>query len=156
MQPVPFYLYLPSFIPVIFMDDTTRIHEIETLVREMNRCWAAGWHEEQFRQFIHPDAVAIVPTSPGRLEGRDAYIAGWRDFALATVIHEWKETDYKVQLYAGGKCAVVTYFFSITFTMGTQKQTMQGRDMFFLVKEGRKWLVAADQFSPEPPQAGPA
>jgi ketosteroid isomerase-like protein len=61
-----------------------------------------------------------------------------------------------VQLYAGGKCAVVTYFFSITFAMGTAKQTMQGRDMFFLVKEGRKWLVAADQFSPEPPQAGSA
>jgi len=29
---------------------------------------------------------------------------------------------------------------------------MQGRDMVFLVKEGRRWLVAADQFSPEPPQ----
>jgi hypothetical protein len=43
-----------------------------------------------------------------------------------------------------------SYFFSITFAMGAQKQTMQGRDMFFLVKEGRRWLVAADQFSPEP------
>jgi hypothetical protein len=61
-----------------------------------------------------------------------------------------------VQLHAGGKSAVVTYFYSITFAMGTAKQTMRGRDMFFLVKEGRKWLVAADQFSPEPPQAGSA
>jgi hypothetical protein len=26
--------------------------------------------------------------------------------------------------------------------------------MLFLVKEVRKWLVAADQFSPEPRQAG--
>jgi hypothetical protein len=59
-----------------------------------------------------------------------------------------------VQLYAGGKSAVVTYFFSITCAMGTAKQTMQGRDMLFLVKEVRKWLVAADQFSPEPRQAG--
>ena len=77
-------------------------------------------------------------------------LPGGGAFAEAAVIHEWKETDHKVQLYAGGKCAVVTYFFSITFAMGTQKQTMQGRDMFFLVKEGRKWLVVADQFSPEP------
>jgi hypothetical protein len=132
------------------MDDTARIREIETMIRDMNRCWTAGWHEEQFRHYIHPDAVAIVPTTPGRLEGQDVYVAGWRGFAEATVIHEWKETDLKVQLYAGGKSAVVTYFFSITFAMGTQKQTMKGRDMFFLVKEGRKWLVAADQFSPEP------
>lgn len=136
------------------MDDSVRIREIETMVREMNRCWTAGWHEEPFRQYIHPDAVAIVPTTPGRLEGRDAYVAGWRGFAEAAVIHEWKETDHTVQLYARGKCAVVTYFFSITFAMGTVKQTLQGRDMFFLVKKGRKWLVAADQFSPEPPQTG--
>jgi ketosteroid isomerase-like protein len=136
------------------MDNTARTHEIETMIREMNRCWTTGWHEEQFRQYIHPDAVAIVPTTPGRLEGRDAYIAGWREFAEAAVIHEWKETDHKVQIYAGGKCAVVTYFFSIMFAIGTVKQTMQGRDMFFVVKEGRKWLIAADQFSPEPAGAG--
>jgi ketosteroid isomerase-like protein len=138
------------------MDDTARIREIEAMIRDMNRCWTAGWHEEQFRQYIHPDAVAVVPTTPGRLEGRDAYVAGWRGFAEAAVIHEWKETDHKVQIYAGVKCAVVTYFFSITFAMGSLKQTMQGRDMFFLVREGRKWLVVADQFSPEPPLAGSA
>ena len=156
MRPVPFYPFLPSYGAEIMMDDTVRIREIETRVREMNRYWTAGWHEEQFRQYIHPEAVAIVPTTPGRLEGRDAYVAGWRGFANAAVIHEWKETNYKVQLYAGGKCAVVTYFFSITFASGTAKQIMQGRDMFFLVKEGRKWLVAADQFSPEPREAGSA
>ncbi len=137
--------------------DTTKItHEIVTTIRAMNRSWTEGWHEEQFRQYIHPDAVAIVPATPGRLEGRDAYVAGWRGFAEAAVIHEWKETDHKVQIYAGGKSAVVTNFFSITFAMGAEKQTMQGRDMLFLVKEGRKWLVVADQFSPEPPEAGPA
>ena len=79
-----------------------------------------------------------MPTTPGRLEGRDAYIAGWPGFAQAVVIHEWRETDRKVQLYSGGKSAVVTYFFSITFSRGTNKQTMQGRDMVFLVKEARR------------------
>jgi hypothetical protein len=136
------------------MDDTARIREIETVVRDMNRCRTAGWHEEQFRRHIHPDAVAIIPATPGRLEGRDACVAGRRGFAETAVIHEWKENDHKVQLYAGGKSAVVAYFFSITWAMGTAKQTLQGRDMLFLVKEGRKWLIAADQFSPEPRQAG--
>ena len=132
------------------MDPTTEIHRIEMTIREMNRCWTASWNEAAFRQYIHPDAVAIVPTTPGRLEGQDAYVAGWRAFCEAAVIHEWRETDHKVQLYAGGKCAVVTYFFSLTFVMGGQKLTMQGRDMFFLAKERRMWLVVADQFSPEP------
>jgi ketosteroid isomerase-like protein len=48
-----------------------------------------------------------------------------------------QETDHKVQICAGGKAAFVTYLFAVTFTMDDQKQAMQGRDMFFLVKEGR-------------------
>lgn len=132
------------------MDNTAHTQKIVNTIKAMNRCWTASWNEPAFRQYIHPNAVAIVPTTPGRLEGQDAYVAGWRAFCEAAVIHEWRETDYKVQIYAGGKSAVVTYLFSISFVMGGQKLAMQGRDMFFLVKEGRKWLVVADQFSPEP------
>ncbi|WP_158303681.1 hypothetical protein [Methanosphaerula palustris] len=47
---------------------------------------------------------------------------------------------------------MVTYLFSITFVMGGQQQTMQGRDMFFLVHDGQQWLIVADQYSPEPMQ----
>jgi methionine salvage enolase-phosphatase E1 len=132
------------------MDRQKITDDILATVRAMNRCWTAGWHEEEFRQYIHPDAVAIVSATPGRLEGRDAYVAGWRGFCRAAVIREWKETDHRVRVYAGGKCAVATYFFCIRFATGGQEQIMRGRDMFFLVREGGRWLVAADQFSPEP------
>ncbi len=132
------------------MEIMKRSEEVLATIRAMNRYWTEGWNEEKFREYIHPDAVAIVPAISGRLEGQDAYIAGWRAFCEAAVIHEWRETDHKVQLYTGGKSAVVTYLFTITFMTGSQKQTMQGRDMFLLIKEGRKWQVVADQFSPEP------
>ena len=132
------------------MDETAEKQTIETTLRAMNRCWTESWNEPEFRKYIHPAAVAIVPTTPGRIEGKDAYVAGWRDFARAATIHSWNETDYTIQLYAAGQCAVATYLFTITFSMGGVVQTMKGRDMFFLVKEGQKWLVAADQFSPEP------
>ncbi len=132
------------------MDTTAQTETIVDTIKSMNRCWTAGWDEPAFRQYIHPDAVAIVPTTPGRLEGQDAYVAGWRAFVEAAVIHEWRETDHRVHIYSGGKSAVVTYLFTITFVTGVQKQTMQGRDMLFLVKAGRKWQVVADQFSPDP------
>lgn len=135
------------------MDTTALSTTLIDTIKAMNRCWTEGWHEEKFRQYIHPDAVAIVPGTPGRLEGQDAYVAGWRGFCEAAIIHEWRETDHKVRIYSGGKSAVVTYFFTITFAMGGQKMNLAGRDMFFLVKEGRKWLVAADQYSPEPGSA---
>jgi ketosteroid isomerase-like protein len=132
------------------MKDRISTNEIITFIREMNRSWTEGWHEDQFRRCIHKNAVAIVPTVPGRLEGHGAYVAGWQEFAEAVTIHEWKESGHQVQVYAGGKCAVVTYFFSITFTLGGVQQIMRGRDMFFLTKESERWLVVADQFSPEP------
>lgn len=132
------------------MDTATITTDILTTIRDMNRTWTTGWHEKEFRKYIHQDAVAVVPSVPGRLEGRDAYVAGWKGFALATTIHAWEESDHKVELFAGGQCAVATYFFTIDFTLGGVRQTMQGRDMFFLVKEGKMWLVAADQYSPEP------
>jgi ketosteroid isomerase-like protein len=134
------------------MDRKREHNEIESFVRAMNRIWTEAWDEEEFRRYIHPDAVAIVPTVPGRLEGRDAYVAGWRGFVDGTEIREWHETDHRILTYAGGTCAVVTYLFTIRFSMAGQPVTMQGRDMFFLVKEEGTWLVAADQFSPEPTQ----
>jgi ketosteroid isomerase-like protein len=45
---------------------------------------------------------------------------------------------------------VVTYLFTISFSTKGQDIVMKGRDMLFMVKEDGKWLVAADQFSPEP------
>jgi len=132
------------------MDTKKQYEEITSFIRAMNRCWTETWNEEEFRQYIQPGAVAIVPTTPGRLEGRDAYVAGWRDFVNATKIHAWTETDHRIQIYAASKCAVVTYLFSIRFEMGGQEQEMKGRDMLFLIREGKRWLVVADQFSPEP------
>ncbi len=131
------------------MDTETITTDILATIRDMNRAWTTGWHEEEFRQYIHEDAVAVVPSVPKRLEGRDAYVAGWRGFALAATIHSWQESDHKVEIVAGGRCSVVTYYFTIDFTLGGARQTMQGRDMFFLVKEGKKWLVVADHYSPK-------
>jgi len=132
------------------MDNSGLIREAEITIRSMNRCWTETWNETEFRKYIHPDAVAIVPSTPGRLEGQDAYVAGWKSFVETTRVHDWIETDHHVHIYASGRCAVVTYLFSIAFGTGSQMHVMNGRDMVFLVREQGKWLVAADQFSPEP------
>ena len=133
------------------MHRITEIQEIESTIREMNRCWTETWDEARFREYIHPEAVAIVPTTPGCLEGRDAYVAGWKGFVEAAKIHLWDESDHRIRIHASGSGAVVTYLFTISFTLGGQPVTMKGRDMFFLVRESGRWLVVADQFSPEPP-----
>ena len=76
-----------------------------------------------------------LPTTPGMFEGRDACVAGWQGFCEAAEIPEWRETDHRVQVYAGGKGAVVMYLFSIMFVMvlatcpdnPTRRDEKQGR-----------------------------
>lgn len=112
--------------------DTKKITDvILAAVQAVKRCWTEGWHEEKFRQCIHPSAVAIVPSEPGLPEGKEACVAVWRGFAQAAVIRECRETGHRVQVYAGGKSAVFTYLFSITFVKGTQEKTMRGRACSF-------------------------
>ena len=126
--------------------------DVVAAVQEMNRLWMETWDEEGFSRFIHPDAVAIAPTTPGRLEGREAYVAGWKGFVQAAKIHEWKESGHRVSFFCRGTCAVLSYFFTIRFSVNGQEVTMKGRDLFTLVKQHGRWLVVADQFSPEPVQ----
>jgi ketosteroid isomerase-like protein len=132
------------------MDQNNVTRNILQTVSAVNRCYTEGWHEEEFRQHIHPDIVAVFPDSPGRIEGKEAYVAEWRGFCSMAVVSRRQETGHRVSIFSGGKAAVVTYLFTVTFVMDGREQVMQGRDMFFLVKEGRKWLVAAQQFSAEP------
>ena len=62
------------------MDNTAHTRNSMDTIKVMNRCRTASWNEPAFRQCIHPGAVAIVPITPGRLQGRDAYGTGWRGF----------------------------------------------------------------------------
>ncbi|MHB1100111.1 MAG: YybH family protein [Burkholderiales bacterium] len=130
----------------IDFDDPTK-QEIWTTVRAMNDAWTKG-RPDDLADFFHRDMVAITATDRNRLDGGDACIAAWKGFADAARIHHWKEVDPVIFVY--GNSAVVAYYFDMSFDMGGQTIHMGGRDMFFFVKEGGKWLAVADQFSPYP------
>ncbi len=61
------------------MEITKRSEEVIATIRAMNRCWTGGWNEAQFRQYINPDPVALVPTTSGnarRAGGLRSHLAG--------------------------------------------------------------------------------
>ncbi|MGB9176470.1 MAG: NAD(P)H-dependent oxidoreductase [Methanoregula sp.] len=53
----------------------------------------------EFRRYIHPDVVPVLHDTPGRIEGRDAYVAEMASFCEAAIIHKRQETDHRVQIY---------------------------------------------------------
>ena len=123
-------------------------HEVWQTVQALNRAWTSGKCDE-LKDYFHDGMIAITPTDRSRLEGKQACIDGWTRFVAATTkMHYWKEFDPKIQVY--GDTAIVTYYFEMSCDMGGKTIQLTGRDMLVLVREKGKWLVVADQFSPNP------
>ena len=118
--------------------------EIWTTVRSMNDAWIKG-NPDDLAGFFHRNMVAITPFGRDLLDGAAACIAGWKRFADTARIHHWEETDPAIHVY--GESAVVAYYYRIRFDMSGQAFDMEGRDMFFFIKEKGRWWAVADQFS---------
>lgn len=121
--------------------------EVWATVRALNDAWTQG-RPDDLENYFHADMVAITATDRLRRSGRAECIAGWKGFVEATRIHHWEETDPVIHVH--GNCAVVAYYFDMSFSMGEQTVNMGGRDMFFFVKESGRWWAVADQFSAYP------
>ncbi len=126
--------------------------EVWQTVQALNRLWTVENRAGELGRYFHEKMVAITPTDRLRVEGREACVAGWKAFSDNAGIHHWKEIDPKIEVFADGNFAVVTYYYDISFDMGGQTIKLGGRDMFALVKEDGRWLAVADQFSPYPAQ----
>lgn len=134
------------------MEESKVKEEVWKNVQAMNKAWAIDGDADRLKDYFHQNMVAISATERERIVGRDACVASWKAFAESTKIHHWKEIDPQIQLHGGGKFAVVTYYFDMSFDMGGRAIDMGGRDMFALVNEDGKWWIVADQFSGYPQQ----
>ncbi len=132
------------------MDKLTIEQEVWQTIQKLNRLWTVENKPDELVHFFHDTMIAITPSSPFRIEGKDACVESWKYFSENTKIHYWKATNPKIELYGKEKFAIVAYYFEMSFDMGGKTVDMKGRDMFSLVKENDKWLVVANQFSQFP------
>jgi hypothetical protein len=128
-------------------DEETTVWET---VKAMNRLWTLQRAPEQLDRYFHQDMIALCANDPERKVGGAACVKGWSDFVDKVCDLSICETDPLIRMHLGGRAAVVTYNYDCLFTMNGTKVHAEGRDMFFLVKEGGRWQAAADHFSPMP------
>jgi len=119
-------------------------------VQALNHAWTVERDAAKLAEFFHERMVAITPVDHLRRDGRAACVEGWEQFVKMAKMLAWRETDPKVDLYADGRCAVVTYYYEMDAEIGGQRVTLPGRDMLTLIKEDGRWWAVADQFSPYP------
>lgn len=119
-------------------------------VETVNNLWTMERNVEAMAEFFHPDMVFINPQQKERILSRERILEGYRQYVDQLESGRMIAIDPLVQLYNQGRSAVVTYYYDLVQRMQGKSERFRGRDMYFLVREGEKWLCVADQFSPDP------
>lgn len=121
--------------------------EIWQVILNMNFCRLEG-HPKDLIDCLHPNIVAIMPTTRERLEGKEDCIAAWTEFSRAISIEYHTKSDKKIDIH--NNTAVVTYYLDMFYIKDNHPIHQSHRDMVVLIKENDKWVVVAHHSSPFP------
>jgi ketosteroid isomerase-like protein len=107
-------------------------------MRQINRAWLDG-RVEDLAQLVHPEIVVALPDFSGRIQGREDFLAGFRDFCQNATIHEFREHDHQVDV--AGDTAVVTFRYEMVYERSAGRYRATGRDLWVFQLRGGEWLA---------------
>jgi ketosteroid isomerase-like protein len=107
-------------------------------MRRINRAWLAG-QVEDLAPMVHPEIVLVFPGFAGRVQGREDFLAGFRDFCQNSRIHEFREHDHQVDV--AGDMAVVTFRYEMVYERSGGRFRSTGRDLWVFQSQGIAWIA---------------
>jgi hypothetical protein len=118
-------------------DESDRIGAAEAMQR-INAAWVGG-RVDDLAALIHPDILMVFPGFTGAMQGRDAFLAGFRDFCDNATLHEFREQDSAVDVV--GDVAVATFRFDMVYERDGQRSRSTGRDLWVLARRAGTWTA---------------
>src|SRR5262249_8321768 len=104
----------------------------------INEAWLAG-RVEDLGAMAHDEIVMVFPGFAGRIQGRDTFVAGFRDFCETATIHQFKEGEYQVDIV--GETAVVSFGYEMLYERRAEKYRATGRDLWIFGKQATGWIA---------------
>jgi bifunctional non-homologous end joining protein LigD len=98
--------------------DAKEKEEIREIVRKINAAWQRGWPEE-LAAYFHEDMVIAPPGFSGRVKGREACVASYREFINMAKVNEYKEVEPEIDLW--GNTAVATYSWEMVYELNGEE-----------------------------------
>ena len=121
------------------LNGTRPKHEaVEATIRRINRLWLDG-DVEALAPMLYPEIVMAFPGFTGRIQGREEFLAGFRDFCRNTKIHHFHDYDYQVD--AVDDTAVVTFRYEMVYERSGERYRSTGRDLWVFQNQGRSWVA---------------
>jgi ketosteroid isomerase-like protein len=127
------------------------VNEVRT-IKEMVRGITASWRYGRFddlHRFYRPDVVFVHPGFGGRVEGREACVASYREFLATATVHEYAEDEPAINVF--GDTAVAVTRFTIDYELQGARHHEKGHDVLILTRDTDGWRVAWRTLVPEPP-----
>src|SRR5712691_539991 len=111
------------------MVDESKREDAATAMRQINQAWLSGQIED-VAPMVHPEIVMVFPDFSGRIQGREDFLAGFRDFCQNATIQEFREHDQQVDV--AGDTAVATFRYKMIYERSGKRYRLTGRDLWVL------------------------
>ena len=79
------------------------------------------------------------PGFTGRIQGRDEFLAGLRDFCQNAAIHEFRDYDHQTDVVAD--IAVATFRYEMVYKRAGERYRATGRDLWVFQNQSSAWVA---------------
>jgi predicted lipid-binding transport protein (Tim44 family) len=120
------------------MVDESKLQDAATAMRQINQTWRDG-QVEALAPMVHPEIVMVLPDFSGSIQGREDFLAGFRDFLQNATMQEFREEDHHIDVV--GDTAVVTFRYEMVYERSGKRYRSTGRDLWVFQKQHKAWIA---------------
>ena len=120
--------------------------EIHGIVRKINEAWLER-RPADLAHFLHDEIVVAPPGFEGHVQGRQAAVDSYEQFAAAATVHAADFDEPDVQAWED--TAVATYRYTLDYSMGGARNHDTGWDVLVLRRAAGTWRVVWRTIIPE-------
>jgi len=110
-------------------------HVAETLDR-INALWLQG-RVDDLAPFLHDEIVMVFPGFAGKAEGKEVFLAGFKDFCENARVRDFEESDRQIDVI--GQVAVATFAFNMIYERDGKAFRSTGRDQWVFESAQGAW-----------------
>lgn len=107
-------------------------------LKEINRLWVDG-KVEDLAPTLDPNIVMVFPGFTGRIQGREQFLDGFREFCESAKLLEFHDQDYESDVVAD--TAVVTFRYDMIYERSGERYRANGRDLWVFRMQDSDWIA---------------
>ena len=104
----------------------------------INRIWLDG-QVEALAALVDANVVMVLPGFAGRVQGREEFLAGFRDFCANAQVHEFHDRGYETDVI--GDTAVITFQYEMIYERAGERYRATGRDLWVFREVDGYWIA---------------